>query len=90
MFPEVPCGSQVFPGGRGCHEAFWGTYVTGEQTPLLRRPIVPGCVRGAARPNNLGIRLGLQARMVIALVGARFAQEGGEMDDLPLASRCVV
>jgi hypothetical protein len=72
----VPCGSQVFPGGRGRHEVFRGAYMTGERTPLLRRPIVSGCARGAVRPNDLGICLELQARLVIASVGARVLRKG--------------
>lgn len=50
--------------------------MTGEQTPLLRRPIVSGCARGAVRPNDLGIRLELQARLVIVSVGARVLRKG--------------
>jgi hypothetical protein len=72
----MPCGSQVFPGGRGRHEAFRGAYMTGERTPLLRRPIVSGCARGAVRPNDLGICPDLQARLVIASVGARVLRKG--------------
>jgi hypothetical protein len=50
--------------------------MTGEETPLLRRPIVSGCAWGVARPNNLGICLELQARMVVASVGARVLRKG--------------
>jgi len=50
--------------------------MTGERTPLLRRPIVSGCARGAVRPNDLGIRLELQARLVIVSVGARVLRKG--------------
>jgi hypothetical protein len=67
---------QVFPGGRGRHEAFQGAYMTGEWTPLLRRLIVSGCARGAARPNDLGICLELQARLVVVSVGARVLRKG--------------
>jgi hypothetical protein len=64
------------PGGRGRHEAFRGAYTAGEWVPLLRRPIVSGCARGAVRPNDLGICLELQARPVVASVGARVLMKG--------------
>jgi hypothetical protein len=83
MFPEVPCGLQVFPGGRGRHEAFWGAYTAGERAPLLRRPIVSGCARGTARPNDLGICLGVQARPGSCVGRCSSAQGGGETDSLP-------
>jgi hypothetical protein len=82
-FPEVPCGSQVFPGGRECHEAFWGAYTAGELAPLLRRPIVFGCVQGIARPNNIGICLELQAQPGGRVGRCSSIQEGGETDSLP-------
>jgi hypothetical protein len=50
--------------------------MTGEQTPLLRRPIVSGCARGAVRPKDLGICLELQARLVVASAGARVLRKG--------------
>jgi hypothetical protein len=82
-FPEAPCGSQVFPGGRGCHEAFRGAYTAGEWALLLRRPIVSGCVQGTARPNNLRIRLAVQTRPGSCIGGCSSAQGGGETDGLP-------
>jgi hypothetical protein len=51
--------------------------------PLLRRPIVFGCVRGTARPHDLGICLGLQARPGSCVGGCSSAQGGGETDSLP-------
>jgi hypothetical protein len=66
----------VFPGGRGCHEAFRGAYTAGEWAPLLRRPIVSGCAQGAVRPNDLGICLELQAWLVVASVGAQVLMKG--------------
>jgi hypothetical protein len=50
--------------------------MTGERTPLLKRPIISGCARGAVRPDDLGIRLELQARLVVASVGARVLRKG--------------
>jgi hypothetical protein len=82
-FPEVPCGSQVFPGGRECHEAFQGVYTAGDSVPLLRRPIVFGCAQGTVRPNNLGICLELQARPGGRVGRCWNIQEGGETDGLP-------
>jgi hypothetical protein len=51
--------------------------------PLLRRPIVSTCVRCAARPNNLGMCLELQARPGSCVGECSSAQEGGETDGLP-------
>ena len=76
----------MFPGGRGRHEVFRGACTTGDSAPQLRRPIVFGCVRGAARPNDLGIRLELQARPGGSVSGSSSAQEGGETGCLPSAS----
>ncbi|KAJ7803368.1 hypothetical protein B0H14DRAFT_3487414 [Mycena olivaceomarginata] len=50
--------------------------MAGERTPLLRRSIVSGSARGAVRPNDLGIRLELQERLVVALAGARVLRKG--------------
>jgi hypothetical protein len=83
LFPEVPCGSQVFPGGRGRHEVFQGAYTAGEQVPLLRRPIVSRCVRSTVKPNNLRICLELQAQPGNCVSRCSSAQEGGETDSLP-------
>jgi hypothetical protein len=67
---------QVFPGGRGRHEAFRGAYTAGERVLLLRRPIVSGCARGTVRPNGLGICLELQAQPGGSVSGSSSAQEG--------------
>jgi hypothetical protein len=83
MFPEVLCGSQVFPGGRGRHEVFQGAYTAGDSAPLLRRPIVFGCVQGTVRPNNLRIRSELQAQPGGCVGRCSGVQDGGEMDGLP-------
>jgi hypothetical protein len=74
----------VFPGGREHHEALQGAYTAGDSAPLLRRPIVFGCAQGAARPNNLGICLELQARPGGHVGRCSSVQEGGEIDGLPL------
>jgi hypothetical protein len=79
----VPCGSQVFPGGRERHEAFRGVYTAGGLAPLLSRPIIFGCVQGTAKPNDLGVRLELQARPGGRVGRCWNVQEGGEMDSLP-------
>jgi hypothetical protein len=83
MFPEVPCGSQMFPGGREHHKAFQGAYTAGDLVPLLRRPIVFGCAQGTAGPNDLGICLELQARPGGRVGRCWNIQEGGETDGLP-------
>jgi hypothetical protein len=75
--------SQVFPGGRGRHEVFQGAYMAGDSVPLLKRPIVFGCVQGTARPDDLGIRLELQAQPGGRVGRCWSVQEGGEMDGLP-------
>jgi hypothetical protein len=83
MFLEVPCKSQLFTGGRGRHEGFWGAYTAGERAPLLRRPIVSGWVRGVARPNDLEIYLEFQARPGSCVGRCSSAQGGRETDGLP-------
>jgi hypothetical protein len=82
-FLEVPCGSQVFPGGRGRHEVFQGAYTAGERAPLLRRPIVFGCAQGTVRPNDLRICSELQAQPGGCVGRCSSVQEGGETDSLP-------
>jgi hypothetical protein len=69
--------------GRGCHEVFRGAYMAGERVPLLRRPIVSGCVRGTVRPNDLRICPELQARPGGRVRGCWNAQEGGETNGHP-------
>jgi hypothetical protein len=74
---------QVFPGGRGCHEVFWGAYTAGEWVPLLRRLIVSGYAWGTARPNNLRICSEIQARPGGCVGRCSRVQEGEETDGLP-------
>ncbi|KAJ7840265.1 hypothetical protein B0H14DRAFT_2587499 [Mycena olivaceomarginata] len=82
-FPEVPCGLQVFPGGRGRHEVFRGAYTAGDWPPLLRRPVVFGCAQSTVRPRNLRIRSELQARSGGRVGWCSSIQEEGETGGLP-------
>jgi hypothetical protein len=68
----------VFPGDRGRHEVFWGAYTAGDSAPQLRRPIVFGYARGVVRPNDLGVRLELQAQASDHVGRCSSAPAGGE------------
>jgi hypothetical protein len=62
----------------------FGVHIQQENgVPLLRRPIVSGCARGTARPNDLGICLELQSWLGSCIGGCSSAQGGGETDGLP-------
>jgi hypothetical protein len=62
----------------------FGVQIRQERAPLLRRQIVFGCMRGIARPNDLGICLKPQAWLGGCVGRCSSVQEGGgEMDGLP-------
>ncbi|KAJ7860240.1 hypothetical protein B0H14DRAFT_2576737 [Mycena olivaceomarginata] len=80
---EEEAAREVFPGGRGRHEVFRGAYTAGDSAPLVRRPVVFGCTRGAARPRNLRTRSELQARPGGRVGRCSSVQEEGESSGLP-------
>jgi hypothetical protein len=65
------------------HKVFRGAYTAGGSAPLLRRPIIFGCTQGTGRPNDLGVRLELQAQPGGRIGRCWNVQEGGETDGLP-------